>query len=122
MKDEFRDIWMVGSSIRELLNLHVVTFAKARIARLEKVLGREDVDKAIAETQAEFAKTVSPEHWEIFLHGNEAQWAAVQDQIQREIDKGSQAYGLNQFDSHMTNTSEQRGPPKPADALGFAGS
>ena len=67
------------------------SFAQARIARLETALGRKDIDKAIAEMEAEFSKNLNPEHWEIFLHGDEAQWAAVQDQIQRELDKTAQS-------------------------------
>lgn len=61
-------------------------YAQRRIDRLAEALGHEDVDKAIAETEAEFSENLNPEHWEIFKHGDKAQWAAFQDQIQREID------------------------------------
>jgi len=56
-------------------------FAKARIDRIDRVLGNDEIKNVIAQVQAEFARSYDPEHWHIFLNGDEAQKRAVREKV-----------------------------------------
>ncbi len=55
-------------------------FAENRIARIAKLLGYNEVKKAVQEVYDEFgerSERLAPRLWQIFLHGDEAAWDAV---------------------------------------------
>lgn len=56
----------------------LITFARRRIDRIWNLLGKEEVKPAIDRVYAEFEKENDPRLWDIFLHGDDAQWEAVQ--------------------------------------------
>ncbi len=59
-------------------------YAWHRINRIGELLGEERAEKAVEEAYAEFGKDKNPRDWEIFMHGDDADWKALQDEIQRE--------------------------------------
>ena len=61
-------------------------FATCRISRIADVLGPDRVIAAQEKVHEEFRKTVSPEHWDIFLNGDEYQWQAVQEEFYQEME------------------------------------
>ncbi len=71
---------VVGSSDRRLRE-----FALCRIDRIWNLLGKEEVKPAIDRVYAKFEKDVDPRLWNIFLHGDDAQWKAVQEETYRQL-------------------------------------
>ncbi len=61
-------------------------YAWSRINRIGELLGEESVKKAVEEAYAEFGKDKNPRDWEIFMHGDDADRKALQDEIQREME------------------------------------
>ena len=59
-------------------------FGLRRIGQIEKLLGEEEVEKAIAEAREDYGKYLEHEYWQIFLHGDEEQWVAAQNEIREE--------------------------------------
>ncbi len=60
-------------------------FAWARVARIADLVGREEVQRAIEEVYAKFAKGTDPEAWHAFRHGTDEEKRAVRDRIQRSV-------------------------------------
>jgi hypothetical protein len=61
-------------------------FARRRVNRIWDLLG-DEVEQAIDRVHKEFAKDIDPKLWDIFLHGDEAQWTAVQEETYRRIEE-----------------------------------
>ena len=59
-------------------------FGLRRLGQIEKLLGEEEVEKAITEAREDYGEYLDPEYWYIFLHGNEEQWVAAQNEIREE--------------------------------------
>lgn len=57
------------------------SFARRRVARIATVIGAEPVDSVIEAVWDEFGKSCDPEHWNLFLHGDDAARAKVQREI-----------------------------------------
>ena len=57
-------------------------YASARINRIEKLLGEEEVRRAVDEAEAEFARDVDASDWDAFCRGDYAwaSWAGENDQ------------------------------------------
>ena len=62
------------------------SFGWARVERIRDLLG-EEVDGAIDEVYQTFAAKQDNQAWEIYLHGSEAERAALQEEIQRRMEK-----------------------------------
>jgi hypothetical protein len=61
------------------------TFARCRVNRIWDLLGEEEVGQTIDRVHAEFGKAEDPRLWNIFLHGDDAQWKAVQEETYRQL-------------------------------------
>jgi hypothetical protein len=72
----------VGSSETRLR-----AFARRRVNRIWDLLGEEEVQQAIDRVYAEVGKDVDPKLWDVFLHGDEAQRRAVQEESWRQMEK-----------------------------------
>jgi hypothetical protein len=61
-------------------------FAGRRFDRAEAAIGKEAVYAAIKEAREEFRTDVVKDDrlWDIFEHGTDEQWEAVQDEVSRE--------------------------------------
>ena len=68
-------------------------YAWRRIAQIAEVLGKEQVEGAVDEAYAEFGKEISQKYkrgqrdWEIFMHGDNEERKALQEEIQREMEE-----------------------------------
>ena len=60
-------------------------FHSGRIARIAEVLGEEEVERVIAEVWERFSRRCDARRLDIFLHGDEEQWKAVQDEFHQEF-------------------------------------
>jgi hypothetical protein len=67
--------------------MRVETFAWNRIHRVAEILGDDEARRAIADVDLEFSNEVDPEMWNIFLHGDAAQRAAVREKNQQMADE-----------------------------------
>ena len=77
-------------------SLRKIGFANRRIWRIAKILGEDEVRKTIDEVYTEFGKDLDKRTWDIFLNGTEEQRAALQEEVQREMNesrKGEPKYG-----------------------------
>jgi len=63
------------------------SFARHRIWRIAKILGEDEVRKAIDEVYAKFGKDLDKRTWNIFLHGTKAQRATLQEEVQQEMNE-----------------------------------
>lgn len=70
----------VGSSETRL-----ESFSGRRIARIAEVLGEDETSAAVQQAYAEYAKSIDPHVWEVFLKGTPAEQIALQEEIQREM-------------------------------------
>ena len=64
-----------------------IAFARRRIDRIWDLIGKEEVQQAIDAARAEFAKDIEPKLWDVFLHGDEGQWRAVQEETWRRLEE-----------------------------------
>jgi len=64
--------------------IRLIPYAWRRINRIGDLLGEESAKKAVEEAYVEFGKDKNPRDWEIFMHGDDADRKALQDEIQRE--------------------------------------
>jgi len=62
-------------------------FARCRINRIWDLLEKEEIQQAIDRVYAEVGKDVDPRLWDVFLHGDEAQRRAVQEESWRQMEK-----------------------------------
>jgi hypothetical protein len=60
-----------------------VAFAGRRVSRIARLLGDEEVRKAIQEVDAEFSKTIDPRGWAIFKDGTPEEQEAFQEEFLR---------------------------------------
>jgi hypothetical protein len=60
------------------------SFARARVNRISGLIG-EEVDLAIEEVYQSYGARQNNKAWETFLHGSEAERAALQEEIQRSL-------------------------------------
>ncbi len=60
----------------------------SRIGQITKLLGEEEVEKAIAEAREDYGRKLDPRYWDIFIHGDEEQWEI----IRKEADQERQEY------------------------------
>lgn len=65
-------------------------FAKRRVGRIAKILGREQVDKLIDQVYEEYGKKQDARAWAIFMTGTPEEQEAFQDEIQRRICEASE--------------------------------
>lgn len=72
-------------------DIRVKPYANRRIARIAKLIGDEDVSRAIDEVWSEFAEQ-NPRDWDVFLNGDEKQWKEVQEKTHREMAQQSEEY------------------------------
>ena len=63
------------------------SFAGFRIGRIAKIIGEDEVNKAIDEAYTEFGEKQDKRYWDIYLNGSEEQQNEIQDEVQREIAK-----------------------------------
>jgi hypothetical protein len=63
------------------------TYAKRRIARIAKLVGKKEVDDAIEEVRNKRKATVDARLWDIFEHGDRKQWNAVRKERDRQMAK-----------------------------------
>ena len=63
------------------------SFARHRIWRVAKILGEDEVRKAIDEVFTKFGKDLDKRTWDIFLHGTKAQRATLQEEVQQEMNE-----------------------------------
>jgi len=62
---------------------HTMDFGYQRIWRIGDLLGKEALDEIKEEVFEEFSKRYGPREWEIFLHGDEAETRALEDELHR---------------------------------------
>ena len=65
-------------------------FANRRIDRIATLLGEDQVQKAIQESEEEFRKTTDPRAWAIFKSGTREERKAFQDEIQQRLGDSSE--------------------------------
>ena len=70
----------VGSSETRL-----ESFAGRRIARIAEVLGNDETSAAVQQAYAEYAKSVDPRIWDVFLNGTPEEQSALQEEIERDM-------------------------------------
>ena len=64
-------------------------FAHRRTSRIADVVGQEVVAKAVDEVWEDFGKRQDARAWGIFLHGDEEQVRAFQDEVQDKLDEST---------------------------------
>src|ERR1017187_289727 len=81
---DIRFVWFanqcVGSSETRL-----ESFSGRRIARIAEVLGDDETSAAVQQAHAEYAKSIDPRIWNVFLSGTPEEQCALQDEIEREM-------------------------------------
>jgi hypothetical protein len=60
------------------------SFAWRRVNRIARVIGEEEVNKAIEQVKTEMGENAGPKTWHAFWEGTEEERAAVQDEIESE--------------------------------------
>lgn len=97
------DTFVTGDGINTT-DFYQRCFAKRRIARAERALGKEAVDKAFKEVEDEFKAGVKPRPaidarlWGVFVHGTEEQRAAVQEEFWRKMREKDAERALKELD------------------------
>jgi len=84
-KDLFYKWGSFVSSTDGYIDYLIADFASRRIAQIAKLLGEEEVKRAIEEAREEFSRRLDPRRWDIFLHGDKEQWRAVQEEMLQEL-------------------------------------
>jgi len=56
-----------------------------RTARIAELLGEEEVKRVIDQVWEKFSRGCDARTWDIFLHGDEEQWKAVQEPYHQEL-------------------------------------
>jgi hypothetical protein len=67
-------------------DLRVRDFGWAQVGRIRRLLG-EEVDTAIEEVYRTYGLKQEEQAWKIFLHGSEAERSALQEEIQRRMER-----------------------------------
>jgi hypothetical protein len=88
-----------------------MTFARRRVARIEKLLGNDLVEFAKAQAYEEFGKEQDPREWHVFLNGTEQERKEMQDEIARKMqeDRARQEASVTSGNNHEDVTSIQGG-------------
>ena len=63
------------------------SFAEFRIGHIAKIIGNDEVDKAVEEAYAEFGERQDKRYWDIYLNGTEEQQDEIKNEVQQEIAK-----------------------------------
>ena len=66
-------------------DIRLQPFAWRRVSRITRVLGHEEVGKAVEEAYDEFGKGCDPRTWRIFRNGTPEEREALRDEIDRNI-------------------------------------
>ena len=80
---DIRFEWFTSQSVGSS-ETRLESFSGRRIARVAEVLGNDETSAAVQEAYAEYAKSVDPRIWEVFLNGTPEQQSALQEEIERE--------------------------------------
>ena len=80
---DIRFEWFANQSVGSS-ETRLESFSGRRIARIAEVLGNDETSAAVQEAYAEYAKSVDPRIWEVFLNGTPEQQSALQEEIERE--------------------------------------
>jgi hypothetical protein len=72
----------VGSSETRL-----ESFSGRKIARIAEVLGNDETRVAVQQAYGEYAKTVDPHVWDVFINGTPAEQSALQEEIERDLEQ-----------------------------------
>ena len=76
------------SQVGVLLDVRQYVSGSSRFGQITKLLGVEEVEKAIAEAREDYGRKLDPRYWDIFLHGDEEQWEVMR----KEADQAHQEY------------------------------
>jgi len=66
--------------------LRKTSFAGRRVGRISRILGDDEVKKAVDEVYAEFIKKMDKRLWNVFVNGTAEEQAAVEEEIWRKFD------------------------------------
>jgi hypothetical protein len=65
-------------------------FANRRLTTISKVLGEEEVTKAVMQAKEDFAKTVDQRAWKIFTTGTKEERELFQNEVQEKLSHASE--------------------------------
>jgi len=82
------DFFLYGSSGSTEWRIHV--FANRRLATISKVLGEEEVTKAVMQAKEDFAKTVDQRAWKVFTTGTKEEQEHFQDEVQEKLARATE--------------------------------
>ena len=68
--------------------LRKTSFAGRRIGRIERILGGDEVEKAVVEVYGEFLKKHYKEIWNVFVNSTAEEQAALEEEIWRRMGYG----------------------------------
>ena len=63
------------------------SFAGHRIGRIAKIIGKDEVNKAVDEVYAKFGEKQDKRYWDIFTSGTSEQWDEIQEEVHRSLSK-----------------------------------